>query len=338
MSRSKTSSLASLDTVPRPRRRWRTVARIAAVVALIGGITALATRTTSPIGYWRSADDQTAFLAVYDTAMAELPSPSRTLDIRTEYGIVRVYRFEGTGNRAEPLVLLPGRASATPVWEANLRTLLEIGDVYTIDLLGEPGMSVQSRPIVTNDDHAEWLHHVLEALPEPNVHVLGLSIGGWTAANLVTRQPDHVASLTLIDPAVVFADLPLEVVVRSIPASVPWLPKSWRDGFNSWTAGGAPVDDEPVADMIESGMQGYALALSAPTRISHDALSALDLPVLVVLAEQSVMHDAESAATVAETFLARGTVLVVPGASHAINGEHPDLIARELGAFLEALD
>ena len=42
------------------------------------------------------------------------------------------------GDADAPLVLLPGRASASPVWEDNLPALLGIGDVYTIDLLGEP--------------------------------------------------------------------------------------------------------------------------------------------------------------------------------------------------------
>lgn len=99
------------------------------------------------------------------------------LDVRTDYGVVRVYRFAGTGEVESPLLLLPGRASASPVWADNLPGLLEIGDVYTIDLLGEPGMSVQERPIADDEVQAAWLHQVLEALPEDSFHVIGLSIG-----------------------------------------------------------------------------------------------------------------------------------------------------------------
>lgn len=67
---------------------------------------------------------------------------ARDQRVGTDFGIVRVYRFDGRGGSA-PTVLLPGRASATPAWADNMPSLLEIGDVYTIDLLGEPGMSVQ---------------------------------------------------------------------------------------------------------------------------------------------------------------------------------------------------
>lgn len=290
-------------------------------------------RVPSPVGHWRSAQGHDAFAAIYAQAMADLPVPDATLDIRTDYGIVRFYRFEGNLARAEPLVLLPGRASASPVWADNLPSLLEIGDVYTIDLLGEPGMSVQDRPIVDDADQALWLHRALGRLPERRFHVIGLSIGAWTAANLAMRQPAHVATLTLIDPVFVFDGMPLETVLRSIPASLPWLPQSWRDSFNSWTAGGAPVEDVPVARMIEAGMRHYALRLPQPSRIPEPALEDLTMPMLAIIAGRSVMHDPSEAIALAERTAQE--VAVYPDASHAINGEYPREIAADIAGFLD---
>lgn len=315
-------------------RRRRVLTAAGAVVALLV-VVFLALRDTSPIGHWRSGAARDAFAAHYATAMADLPAPTATLDVRTTSGVVRVYRFEGRSSRATPMVLLPGTASASPVWADNLPSLLGIGDVYTVDLLGEPGMSIQDRPIEDHDDQAAWLHETLEQLPEPAFDVVGLSIGGWTAANLGLRRPELVASLTLIEPVQVFGDLPVEVAVRSIPAAVHWFPKSWRDGFASWTAGGAPVEDVPVAEMIESGMQHYALALPMPSRIDEQRLAALDRPVLAILAGRSVMHDARAAVETAERALGADRVLLYPGATHAINGEHPEDLARDIGRFLD---
>jgi pimeloyl-ACP methyl ester carboxylesterase len=220
------------------------------------------------------------------------------------------------------------------VWAANLPGLLEIRSVYTIDLLGEPGMSVQQRPIASAEDHARWLHEVLVALPEERVHLFGLSIGGWTAMNLAVHLPEKVAGVALLDPVMVFADLSAEAVVRSIPASVRWFPKSWRDSFTSWTAGGAPVEDEPIARMIEAGMQSYVLKLSMPVRPSHEQLEGMDVPVLVILAGNSGMHDSDAAAEVARDTLPDATVEVYEHASHAVNGEYPDRIAADLTQFL----
>ncbi|MFJ8844460.1 alpha/beta fold hydrolase [Streptomyces cyaneofuscatus] len=245
-----------------------------------------------------------------------------------------------------PLVLLPGRASASPVWADNLPSLLAIGDVYTVDLLGEPGMSIQDRPITGDDDQAAWLHQVLEALPEESFHLVGLSIGGWTAANLALHhlalhdlalhQPTRIETLTLIDPVYVFDDMPWRTIARSLPASLSWLPKSWRDSFNSYTAGGAPVEDVPVAHMIEAGMKHYSLKLPQPVRISEDRLATLDMPVLAILAGRSVMHDAQTAARAAERALPVGTVHTYEDASHAISGEYPGRIAKDIAAFTAA--
>ena len=323
------------ETAPK-RRRWRRTRITLAVLAAAVVVTAFAVRSPSPVGHWDGAEGQDRFLAAYDEAFADLPTPEQTLDVRTDYGVVRVYRFAGSGDAASPLVLLPGRASASPVWADNLPSLLKVGDVYTIDLLGEPGKSVQERPITDDADQAAWLNQVLTALPEEAFHVVGLSIGGWTAANLALHDPSHLDSVVLIEPVYVFGDIPLGTVFRSLPAAVSWLPKSWRDGFNSYTAGGAPVEDVPVADMIEAGMQHYALKLPQPTRISEDGLASLDLPVLAVIAGRSVMHDAKAAADTARNVLPDGNVKVYPDASHAVNGEHPDQIAADIAEFIAA--
>ncbi len=145
------------------------------------------------IGGWKSAKGFEDYRNKYDAAMRDLPTPTEVRDVDTEFGVVRVYRFAGVKGPA-PLVLLPGTSSGTPVWADNLKSLLAIADVYAIDLLGEPGMSVQSEPIRSDDDKAAWLDQTLATLPEERFNLLGLSIGGWTATNLAVRRPDRIAA------------------------------------------------------------------------------------------------------------------------------------------------
>ncbi|MFI6519838.1 alpha/beta fold hydrolase [Spirillospora sp. NPDC050679] len=319
------------------KRRRRRALKITGGIAAVAVVAlAFALRKPSPVGHWNSAESRADFMAAYDKAMADMPRAAQTIDVRTDFGFVRAYRYQGAADRAEPLVLLPGRASASPVWADNLPHLLKIGDVYTIDLLGEPGKSVQEAPITSDTDQAAWLDQVLAHLPEESFHVVGLSIGGWTAANLAVHKPRHVATLTLLDPVYTFSSIPVGTAIRAIPASVPRLPKSWRDSFNSYTAGGAPVRDVPVADMIEAGMKNYTLHLPQPARIGEEPLRRLTMPVLAILAGESVMHDAAASRKVAERVLQNGTVKVYPNASHAINGEHPNEVAADIAAFLDA--
>jgi pimeloyl-ACP methyl ester carboxylesterase len=327
------------------KRRHRRALKVTTGVTAVAIVAlAFALRTPSQVGHWRSAEGHADFTTAYDRAMADMPRAAGTMDVRTDFGFVRVYRYEGTTARSgsarsgsagtEPLVLLPGRASASPVWADNLPHLLKVADVYTVDLLGEPGKSVQEVPITSAADQATWLDQVLAHLPEESFHLVGLSIGGWTATNLAIHKPRYVATLTLIDPVYTFSGIPAGTAVRAVPASVPWLPKSWRDSFNSYTAGGAPVEDVPVADMIESGMKNYTLRLPQPALIGAEPLRGLKMPVLAILAGRSVMHDVGTSREIAARVLQEGTVKVYPGASHAINGEHPDKIAADIAAFL----
>ena len=119
----------------------------------------------------------------------------------TSFGTVRVYRFDGPP-QGTPVVLLPGRNASTPMWGANLPPLLEHRTVYSVDLLGEAGMSVQRQAITGPDDQAQWFDETLAGLGLDRVHLMGVSIGGWTAANYAIRRPGRAASLALLDPAI----------------------------------------------------------------------------------------------------------------------------------------
>jgi pimeloyl-ACP methyl ester carboxylesterase len=320
----------------RPRSRFRRALLVVALIVAAAVLAWLILRDTAPVGHFDSVGDKARYLGAYHEAMREMPEPERVLDVRTGYGIVRVYRYagpEGAGER-EPFLLLPGTRSGAPVFADNMPGLLAQRAVYALDLLGEPGMSVQDRPIETHADQARWLHEVLLALPEPGFHLLGLSIGGWTAANLAIHEPEKVASLILVEPVQTFAGLSTELLVRSLSASVSWFPKSWRDNFNSWSAGGAPVEDVPVARMIEAGMSSYTMKLPTPNLIGPERLRALEMPVLAIIAGDSPMHDSGAAARTARENLRHGTVKVYPGASHAINGEQPERIAADIEEFL----
>ncbi len=74
--------------------------------------------------------------------------------------------------------------------------------------------------------------------------------------------------------------------------------------------------------------------LPAPNRLSRNQLRELRMPVLVIVAGRSPMHNAVAVAAEARAALRDGQVEVYPGASHAINGEYPEQIAADLAAFL----
>ena len=93
-------------------RKGRRRGVIFVAAGLVAGGAVVAARDTYPVGHFTSAAGQDRFLAAYDEAMQVLPAPEQTLDLRTQFGVVRVYRFSSASTDRVPIVLLPGRASA----------------------------------------------------------------------------------------------------------------------------------------------------------------------------------------------------------------------------------
>ena len=278
------------------------------------------------------------FLAVYRDGMAQLPPFDMRADVPTSLGSVRVYRFAGPADRP-PVVLLPGRNASTPMYRVNLEPLLRRRTVYGVDLLGEAGLSVQREPIRNADDQARWLDETLAGLSLQKAHLLGVSIGGWTAVNYAVRRPGPAVSLTLLDPAITFAPIPLKPMLASVGLFAPGVPEALRRRILSWISGGAEVDDSlPEAALISAGSADFVLRSPMPKLFTDDQLRSLDVPVLALIAGRSVMLDAAHAAARARNLLPRGQVELWPDASHAINGEYPNEIADRAHQFWDEVD
>jgi pimeloyl-ACP methyl ester carboxylesterase len=223
------------------------------------------------------------------------------------------------------------------MWRVNIPSLLGHRTVIGVDLLGEGGMSVQDKPITGPDDEAHWLDDTLAGLGLNRAHLMGVSIGGWTAVNCAVHRPGRVASLTLLDPVFTFAPIPMKAMLMSAGLFAP-VPDSVRRRVFSWISGGVEVDDSlSEAALIAAGSTDYVLRKAMPKLFTDDQLRSLDVPVLALIAGRSVMHDAARAAARARNLLPRGQFEIWPEASHAINGEYPAEIAETAAAFWDGV-
>ncbi|MFD7843786.1 alpha/beta fold hydrolase [Nocardia sp. NPDC059764] len=289
------------------------------------------------VGYFRETAGYRRYAQAYQDGFEQLPPARETVDVPTSFGVVRAYRF-GDGD-ATPLVLLPGRQAATPLWAANLPGLMAVRPVITLDLLGEPGLSVQSKQLTDDADQATWLSEALAALESRPVHVLGVSIGGWSAVNLAVRHPERVASLITLDAPFVFGAMTWKMIVISLGSVLPGMPEKWRNALLSWISGGVPApQDMPEGRLIASGMKDFAAYLPMTNRISREQLSALAQPYLGIFAGRSIVHNSRKLADRARKLVPGGQFEVWPDASHAINGEYPDEIAARVAKFLGEIE
>ncbi len=287
------------------------------------------------IGHFVSQD---AFARYLDAYRAAAPAFSAQLDVPTGLGTVRVYRYDGPVERT-PVLLLPGRGSGSPMWATNLASLRAQRTVFSLDLLGDAGLSVQSRSIADAGDQARWLEEVIAGLGLARVHLLGVSMGGWLATNAAIRTPDRIASIMVLDPAMTFGRIPAKAVIASIALVVPRFPAGLRRRVMSWLAGGAPIDETlPEAALLEAASTGFVVRQPGPRMFVDGELRSLALPVLAIIAGRSVIHHPGRAAARARRLLVTGRVELWPDASHAVSGEFPDRIAERALAFFDRVE
>lgn len=308
---------------------------IPVIVLAIGLIVRQWTTDPNPLGRFRSAAGEQAYKKAYLEAMKRLPEATRSLDIETGFGTVRVYEFVNEKSPFEtPIVLLPGRASGVPMWAENLPDLLEERTVYALDALGDSGFSVQTSVIKNAEDQALWLDQALTGLKLTEVHLVGHSFGGWLAANYAQFYPERVTTLNLLEPVYVYTGIRWQAYAKMIPASLPFLSQTQRDRILAEIGGASEIDrSDPLAKMISDGSAYFSPQLPFPAPIE---LKRLTMPVYAAFADQSFIHDSVKAY---ETAIAAGNNVqakIWENASHSLPMEYPQAADREILDFMKS--
>lgn len=113
-----------------------------------------------------------------------------------------------------PLVLVHGLGSAKTVWALITPELAKSFDVIAVDLPGHgqtpwiAGTAMDPRAL------ADSVRATLDGLGVAKAHLVGNSLGGWTALELAAAYPDRVASVIGLAPAGM-RDRPLQKIALS---------------------------------------------------------------------------------------------------------------------------
>lgn len=325
----------------RQRRRGRRVVRVLVVALAVVGVWSIGSAVLGPpgVGHFRSAAGRTAYVQAYDQAMALLPEPTAQYDIHTDFGVVRAYEWSTDETaRTTPVVLLPGRSSGVPMWSVNLAGFAAGHRVIAFDALGDAGMSVQSSPLTSMADQAEWIDQVLRVLAPDGVHLVGHSFGGATATAYARLRPERVRSLALLEPVFTFGHPPTRLMAWAMVASLPLIPEGVRERALGRIGGadGEAESQDPMAVMIRTGTRHYSADLPTPSPLSEDEASTMTMPVYVAIAEHESLAGGERAAQRAQELLPRATVRIWPDTTHSLPMQEPEVLGNELEGFWSA--
>jgi pimeloyl-ACP methyl ester carboxylesterase len=224
------------------------------------------------------------------------------------------YDESGTG---EPVVLLHGAMSDSRDFDGNLAALASEFRVLRVDRRGH-GHTADTDGPLTLDLMADDMIRFAECLAEGQIAVAGYSAGAGVALRMATRRPDLVSALVLISGAYDRAGL----IVRPVPGGS-WPPQviAAYGEVSPDGEGHFPVVADKVAASIDQGSE-----------LSPRDLAQLTCPSLVLAADDDVVsleHTIALYRALPDAYLS-----IVPGASHLLLHEHPELCTLLVRDFL----
>lgn len=263
------------------------------------------------------------YFATYEAIRRKWPVPSEELDVETRFGTTRVRR-SGTGT---PIVLLHGAMGTSLSWYPWVAELAARHTVYAVDMIGEPGRSVQTRPMESTDDEADWLADVLAGLGHEKVHLIGMSRGACLALNLATRRPAGVAGVLAFEPGGFGIDFRKFVLWSIGELSRWWLPAAILRRISK----GDPAVRHTMRPLVFRGMK-FKVQMAPQHVFTDDELRSIEVPTCFILGERSLIKARQLAARV-ESLVPRVRTEIVPRATHALNLEEPELTNARILAF-----
>lgn len=280
-----------------------------------------------------SAQWRERFMSHYDHMLQGWPSHER-VRITHRYGHTGVL-VAGHADSA-PLVLLHGRYTPSPSWSPLIQSLASRYRVYAIDTIGEPGLSVNDGArLHSAEDYVESLISTLDGLGVGTAHVCGYSFGGWLAAQLAVAHPSRVATLTLLDPAQVFAPFSLRWLLHCLR---PYLFPTERNisGLFRWAGQGLP-GHEDIVELATLAMRSFRIKAPEASLIQKERLRRLAMPVQQLIAEHSVVHSADRARSRAARISPTVRTLLVQDSSHFIVHNQPARVLQALDDLISSI-
>ena len=294
------------------------------------------TTSQATLPAFRSDEGRAEYLAAYDAVLERWPVPYEELDLPTRFGTTHVVASGST--EAPPLVLLPSLAGGAPVWRPNVAGLAAHYRVYAVDVIGQPGKSVQTLKLRNQGHLAAWVSDLLDALGVRSTSFVGCSYGGFIAMNQALLAPERVQRLVLIGPAGVFVGLQWTLIVRMTVRGLlrrVFAPKRRRDiadllGPHARFA----AEDERWRQMMNIMMVVSAIPNTIWVRPFTDAeLAGIRAPTLLLIGEHEQLY-APTTLELAKRRMPGLTGAVVADAHHIAALAQPEDVNRRILEFL----
>lgn len=281
-------------------------------------------------GIYKTSQGREAVEKQYRQFLMHWPVPNRQFHVPTRQGDTFVI---ACGNESgPPVLLLHGALANSAAWMGDVAFWSERNRVFAIDVIGEPGLSAPSRPPLASEAYAQWLDDVMRELKLDRAALVGVSLGGWLAADYATRNPERVERMVLVCPGGIGKQ---RIGILFTIAFFNIFGKWGRRVLRALVLGRMPTDLSPAARKFG---EFFALVQknTRPRKerlpiFDDEALRRLTMPVLVIAGGKDALIDSSDTRRRIEALLPAAKVRFIEEAGHFIPGQ-----GNAIAGFLES--
>ena len=241
-----------------------------------------------------------------------------------------------SGGSGDPLLYLHS-AGGEVVW---LPFFEQLAQHYTVYVPGHPGFS-QSEGLDQIDSIEDLVFHYTDLMDQIGLdqpYVVGLSLGGWLAAELATRYANRIKKLALINPVGLrVPGSPMADIFAANPQETRQLVFHDPDSELAKTF----IPDEPSQEVLENALRareatarvGWNPYLSNPKL--RGRLYRITVPTVIVWGESDRLVPVEHSRAYHDG-IAGSQLIMLPECGHTPPFEKPQETAQHLEEFFQA--
>jgi pimeloyl-ACP methyl ester carboxylesterase len=251
---------------------------------------------STPESIYKTPEGEAEIRALYDEALAGLGLGYASLTVGTRLGDTHVIALGPEG--APSVVFLPGGNALNPTCLMWFLPLAERHRLYAPDIVGQPGLSAQTRPSSKGDGHAFWAEDVLDGLGLERAPLVGISYGAAIAIRTMGVAPERVCRAALVSPAGIAASPLLRMLLEIGP---PTLLYRLRPTEERLKRAAMPLFTEPEDPAFASAVRQLGTALrhlrldaDLPRTATEEELRGFGGPVGVFASEEDALFPARA--------------------------------------------
>lgn len=266
---------------------------------------------------FKTAEGERLILDQYRHLLDRWPVANEHLKIPTREG--ETFVIASGDPSAHPLLVFHGGMTNSIIWIKEVEVWSKYFRVHAVDVIGEPGLSAQSRLPVDSDAHALWIDDVLDGLSVEHAAFVGASLGGWLALDYAVRRPHRVDKLAVLCPAGVGKQLNsffFKAMVLLL------LGNRGKRKLRELVFGRQTINPsremQYFLDYLATIQQHVRPRVTRLRVFTDDELEKLSMPVLAIVGETDVMFDSIDTKNRLEKHATNARVNVLPQAGHFI--------------------